>query len=164
MSISELRTAMTRTLALPQALALLGEKASDRTSARISVSTTGKPKSLTPEVYEHIERIASEALSNAVQHAGASTIELELSYVRKGLELAVRDDGRGMDSSTVDQGRAGHWGLLGMRERAKAMGGRIKIYSKPGAGSEVHLLVPASTAFAGHAGRQHWPNIFGRRD
>jgi nitrate/nitrite-specific signal transduction histidine kinase len=62
--------------------------------------------------------------------------------------LRIRDDGIGIDSSARDPGkRSGHWGLTGMRERAKTIGGRLEVWSQEGAGTEVNLLIPSSIAY-----------------
>ena len=67
----------------------------------------------------------------------------------------VRDDGIGIDPNVVSQeGRMGHFGLRGMRERAKGIGGQLDVWSERGAGTEVELTIPASVAYGGHAGRR----------
>jgi len=63
--------------------------------------------------------------------------------------MRVRDDGKGIDLKVVtDQGRSGHWGLPGMHERAKLVGGNLRVWSKPDSGTEIELIIPASTAYA----------------
>ena len=63
--------------------------------------------------------------------------------------MCVRDDGVGIDAQTLDAGhRPGHWGLVGMRERARCMGGQLHIWSAQGSGTEVELTVPGSIAYA----------------
>jgi nitrate/nitrite-specific signal transduction histidine kinase len=63
--------------------------------------------------------------------------------------LLIRDDGRGIDPKVLQQGgRAGHWGLPGIRERANQIGARLTVWSEFGAGTEVELTVPASIAYA----------------
>lgn len=60
----------------------------------------------------------------------------------------MRDDGCGIDSQVAIQGaRAGHWGLPGMRERAKSFGGKLEVWSERGAGTEIELIVPAGVAY-----------------
>jgi signal transduction histidine kinase len=96
--------------------------------------------------------IASEAMMNAVRHAAATTIEIEVSYERHCLRISVTDDGRGMEASMIRTGREGHFGLMGMQERAKRIRGELNIRSRPGAGTAVSLAVPASMAYA----RRRW--------
>jgi signal transduction histidine kinase len=79
-------------------------------------------------------------------HAKASKLLLELEYGQR-LILRITDDGIGMDSALLEQGRAGHFGLQGMRERAAHMEGKLTITSAPGAGTVVTLIVPGGIAF-----------------
>ena len=67
----------------------------------------------------------------------------------------MRDDGIGIDATVLSQeGRPGHFGLRGMRERAKSIGGQLEVWSERGAGTEVELTIPASVAYGGHGGRR----------
>ena len=94
-------------------------------------------------------RIAAEALRNAIRHADAKRIEVEIRYDPDHLMLRIRDDGKGIDEGVLDKEHApGHWGLRGMRERAKLIGGSLEIWSKPGSGAEIELTIPAATAYA----------------
>jgi signal transduction histidine kinase len=72
--------------------------------------------------------------------------------------LRVRDDGKGIDPKVLEsEGRAGHWGLHGMRERAKLVGGKLDVWSEIGSGTEVDLNIPASAAYArSPARRRSW--------
>jgi signal transduction histidine kinase len=99
-------------------------------------------------VLDEIYRIGREALANAFRHSIASRIEIELTYDSAGLQLRVRDDGRGIDQETLVNGMPGHWGLSGMRERARKVGGQLGFWSRPGAGTEVDLTIPARLAYA----------------
>jgi len=84
-----------------------------------------------------------------VRHAAASRIDVELHYDIRSLTLAVRDDGKGIAAAVLDSGREGHFGLMGMRERAQRVGGELTITSIPGTGTRVTLIVPARVAFVG---------------
>jgi signal transduction histidine kinase len=87
-------------------------------------------------------------LRNAYRHAQARSIEAELRYDDDAFLLIVRDDGKGIDLKVLkDHGRAGHWGLPGMYERAEGIGARLDIWSEAGAGTEVRLTVPAAMAY-----------------
>ena len=106
------------------------------------------PQTLHPVVREEAYRIGAEALRNSFKHAKANDIELEIRYETAALELLVRDDGIGIEEvSLADPGRADHFGLVGMRERAAKMNARIEPFSRPGAGTEVQLRVPATIAY-----------------
>ena len=106
----------------------------------------GKPWTLAPAVEHQIYLIAREALSNAVRHSGAKSIEVEVEYLPKKLRVVVRDDGRGFDAATLESKRDLHWGLLGMEERATDIGAQLKIWSRPGAGTEVEISVAGDVA------------------
>ena len=113
------------------------------------VSMEGHPRTLSPLLQDEIYRIAREVLRNAFQHAGASCIEAAIDYDPDLFRLRVRDDGKGIDPKVLREGaRAGHWGLPGIRERAKRIGAQLKVWSENGAGTEVELAVPGSIAYA----------------
>jgi signal transduction histidine kinase len=91
--------------------------------------------------------IGREALANAFRHARADDIEAEVTYDANALHVRIRDDGQGISSGVLDAGKPGHFGLVGMRERAKKLGAHLEVWSRPGAGTEVDLRVPASVAY-----------------
>jgi signal transduction histidine kinase len=123
------------------------------TASRVVVE--GKPRDLDPVLRDEIYRIAREPLRNAFHHSGANQIEAEVTYGDSEFFLRVRDDGNGIDPNVFDHGgRRGHWGLPGMRERAKELGGHLKVWSESGAGTEVQLTVPASVAYAASPARR----------
>jgi len=118
------------------------------------VEVEGTPQDLHPILRDEIYRIAGEALRNAFSHARARRIEVEIRYDDLELRVRIRDDGSGMDPSVLShEGRAGHWGLPGMRERAKRIGARLDIWSEAEAGTEVELTIPASVAYGTRRGR-----------
>jgi signal transduction histidine kinase len=91
---------------------------------------------LAPHEKEAIVRIASEAVTNAARHSGASRLRLALERAQEGVRLRVADDGVGFDTGS----RGGHgFGLIGMRDRAEALGAKLSIHSRRGAGTEVEL-------------------------
>lgn len=89
-----------------------------------------------------IYRVAQEALENVLTHAGAKNLLLSLSQAEEAITLSVRDDGAGFDPEQAD--RFGHFGLLGMRERAEMAGGNLKVESSPGAGTSILLTIGAA--------------------
>ena len=112
------------------------------------VHVGGTPRKLNPMVRDEAYRIAVEALRNAMRHAEAKQLEAEVQYDVEQWRLRIRDDGKGIDPSVLEQGpTAGHWGLRGMRERAKLLRGNFEIWSKVGSGTEVELTVPAAKAY-----------------
>jgi signal transduction histidine kinase len=108
----------------------------------------GTPRPLHAATYDEIYLIGREALINAIRHSRASEIEVELEYAVKSLRVLIRDNGCGIDTQVLRSGRCGHWGLSGMRERAQRMGGKFKILSRAGGGTEVELSVASEIAFA----------------
>jgi signal transduction histidine kinase/ligand-binding sensor domain-containing protein len=111
--------------------------------AAFQLLVEGRPRSLDPLVRDDTYRIASEALANAFRHADATEVTAEIAYGSDMLRVRIRDDGKGLDAVVRERGgRAGHWGLAGMRERAKALGGRLNIWSQDAAGTEVELTIP----------------------
>src|SRR5271165_2923209 len=128
------------------------------------VVVEGSRLPLVPLRRDEIHRIGREVLRNAFRHAHASRIEAEIRYDRGMFRLRIRDDGKGIDSSVLKQGsRRGHWGLPGMHERAKSIGGRLTIWSEPGAGTEAELTVPARIAYEKFSASNGWWARLGRR-
>ena len=107
---------------------------------RVSVEFVGAIPRLEEEVEIAVYRIAQEALANAARHAAAGAIAVTLAARDGRIELVVRDDGRGFD---VDGRRSRALGLVSMRERALALGGRFEVMSAPGDGTVVRLECPA---------------------
>jgi ligand-binding sensor domain-containing protein/signal transduction histidine kinase len=107
----------------------------------------GHPRALHPILRDEVYRIGREALVNAYRHSGADNIEVEVEYTDKQLRIFVRDDGCGIDPQILSDGRDGHWGLAGMRERAERIGARLRVRSAASSGTEVELSVPGQLAF-----------------
>jgi signal transduction histidine kinase len=120
------------------------------------VSVVGTPQVLHAIVRDEVFRIGREALANALKHSSALRIEAEIIYDCAGMRLRIRDNGDGIDEATLNGGRPGHWGLSGMRERAKKIGARLNLWSRLGAGTEVELIVPASIAYSASLARSRW--------
>ncbi len=96
---------------------------------------------LSPDVEGELFRIAQEALNNAIKHADAKRIDVELKITPERAALTVRDDGRGFDLQRPGL-RSRRLGLTSMRERAESVGGRVRVESKPGEGTAVRVEVP----------------------
>jgi two-component system sensor histidine kinase UhpB len=111
---------------------------SAQTGVHAELHTTGDATGLDSDQEIVIYRVAQEALSNVAQHASAQRVELGLSANGHGVELTVRDDGRGFDTR-VDTDSLG---LSGMSERARLLGGRLAVESNPGSGTALTLQVP----------------------
>jgi signal transduction histidine kinase/ligand-binding sensor domain-containing protein len=124
-----------------------GEGLAGDKSVKFKITIVGTPRLLHPVAGDEIRRIAREALANAFQHSQASSIEVEMTYDPAGFSLRVRDDGVGIDQNVLNSGRQGHWGLSGMRERARKVGGDCRIWSSAGKGTEIDLKVAARVAY-----------------
>jgi ligand-binding sensor domain-containing protein/two-component sensor histidine kinase len=119
-----------------------------------SVIVEGQRQTVNPWACEEICKIAREALRNAFTHGNAQHIESEIAFSKRFLRVRFRDDGVGVDPAVLEKGvRAGHWGLTGMNERAKRLRGHLTMWSKPNAGTEVEVTIPASTAFKSRPSR-----------
>ena len=146
--LKELRPAGSGVNDLAQAVAAEGEQLARHQSAKFQASVQGFPRELHPIVREEAFLIAREALGNAFRLSGAKGIEVEVTYDDTALHIRVRDDGRGISAPVLEaSGRSQHFGLVGMRERAKKLGGKLQIWSKSDAGTEVDLSVPAHVAY-----------------
>jgi signal transduction histidine kinase len=132
---------------LGRALAAAGEQLARLYSAEFRASIEGAPRDLHPIAREELLFIGREALANAFRHAAAGTIEAEVSYGDAALTMRVRDDGRGIDAEVLRIGRPGHWGLAGMRERARNIRAALEVWSRPGAGTEIELSLQAELAY-----------------
>jgi signal transduction histidine kinase len=118
------------------------------------VIVLGSARKLRPLIRDEVYHIGRELLVNAFRHSRASCIEVELEYAPKQFRMVVRDDGCGIDAQVLHAGREGHWGLLGMRERAERIGARLSVWSRAAAGTEVALSVPNSIAFESRTGEK----------
>jgi signal transduction histidine kinase/ligand-binding sensor domain-containing protein len=117
--------------------------------AELHVHVKGASRDLASLVHDDVYRIACEAVRNAHKHAGARRIEVEIHYDERQLRLRIRDDGDGIDPGVLRQGaRAGHYGLPGMHERARAIGGKLTVWSEVNSGTEIELTIPAGIAYA----------------
>ena len=152
-AVQDLRLSTVTTNDLAGAISALGQElATNQTSngsPLFHVEVEGTPRNLHPILRDEVYRIAAEALRNAFRHAQARRIESEILYEERQLRLRVRDDGKGLDPALLrGEGRPGHYGLRGMRERATLIGARLEVWSKLHSGTEVELTVPASRAYA----------------
>jgi signal transduction histidine kinase/ligand-binding sensor domain-containing protein len=160
-AVQGLRSSTVETNDLAMAISALGEElAADGTiadSALFRMAVEGTPRNLHPILRDEVYRIAGETLRNAFRHAQARQIEVEIHYDAQQFRLRVRDDGKGIDPEILgEQPRPGHFGLHGMRERAKIVGGQLDVWSELDSGTEVELSIPASRAYATPSTRRSW--------
>ena len=151
-AIQNLRSSTTVVNELAQAMTALAEEFAqgpngERSPVTFRASVEGTPRDLHPILRDDVYRIAREALRNAYRHAQASHIEAEVTYGVREVRLRIRDDGKGIDPQHLNAGRARHWGLTNMRERAQQIGSELSLWSEVGAGTEVELRIPGSVAY-----------------
>jgi signal transduction histidine kinase len=137
---------------LGMAIRTIGDELALAENSEISTSfqvlVEGTPRDLHPILRDEIFRLAAEALRNAFRHAAARNIEVEIRYHEKYFRLRVRDDGKGISPDVLHgEERQGNYGLPGMKERAALVGGKLTIWSEVDTGTEIELIIPASTAY-----------------
>jgi len=136
---------------LPAAFKRVVEENSAARHVTFKTVVEGRVRHLHPVVLEETYCIGREALINALSHSEGFHVEVEITYDPKQFRLRIRDDGRGFDTTVLEQGgRPDHWGLQGMRERAQRIGAQLALWSRPHAGTEVELQIPGATAYATH--------------
>ena len=139
----------------------LASAASSEPSPNFNVVVEGASRNLHPILRDEVYRLATEALRNAFRHAAAQNIEVEIRYDDKYFRLRVRDDGKGIPSNVLSgDGPEGHYGLPGMRERAKLVGGKLAIWTELDGGTEIELNIPGARAYV-ESTRPFWH--FGKR-
>jgi signal transduction histidine kinase/ligand-binding sensor domain-containing protein len=157
-AIEDLRAESARDRDLGQLLTAAGQELSrsEETQGNLPVfcvTVEGERQDLKALLQDEVYRIARELLRNAFRHAQARRIEVEIRYESRQLRVHVRDDGKGIEPEILRAGgRAGHWGLPGMRERVSRFGGRLEFWSDAGAGTEALLTVPAAIAYSSSHG------------
>lgn len=109
---------------------------------QVEVDVTGIYNPLPENMEQHLLRIAQEAVTNVLKHAGASKIWVKLHMEARKLYLRVADNGHGFEQKDVFSSLGGHFGLIGMRERAERLGGELHLASHPGEGTQVEVMVP----------------------
>jgi two-component system NarL family sensor kinase len=137
-SVLDLRAAPLAGRPLAEALAALGREFTSETGVRVHVRAEGSLE-LPLRVEAELYRVAQEALTNVRRHAQATQVEILLRTTQGEVGLSLRDNGAGF---VPDRGAEGHHGLLGMRERVRLLGGRLRLASRPGRGTKVTARVP----------------------
>jgi signal transduction histidine kinase len=108
----------------------------------VHLDVAGGARTLPEETEQHLLRIAQEAVANTVKHARAREVRIRLEMENGRLSLSVTDDGQGFEQTDAFSEIGGHFGLLGMRERAERLGGELELHSTPGRGTQVEVKVP----------------------
>ena len=148
--MAALRQSETGALNLPVTLARLVDDLRRQTGLQVEMEESGPQRELEPIVERAVIRIVGEALRNVAQHAGANKAKVSLVYGSEGVVVTIEDDGKGFDVETTfgsAEGR-GHFGVVGMRERAEAAGGQLVVRSETGHGTIVRASIPYSSLAA----------------
>jgi len=163
-TVYALRSSMTATSDLPGSIKALGDELSTEGAATFRLVVEGPPREVRTMIRDELYRITREALRNAFRHARARHIEAEIAFGERVLRLRIRDDGEGIPAEIVEKGRPGHYGVPGMRERAKQIGGKLDIWSGAGAGTEIELSLAGSIAYGASPGRSLFRRFGRKRD
>ncbi len=155
--VRDLRSNGLQGVSLSEALEALGEQTIQNDGPSFRMSVQGGVMELNPTAMEELFCIGREAITNAVHHAQASRIDVTIEYATKVLAVTCSDDGVGMNPEILAAfSRAGHWGLVGMKERASRIGARLECQSAPGFGTRLTVLVPATRAYEKRFGIRQW--------
>jgi two-component system NarL family sensor kinase len=138
-SVLDLRAAPLEGRALSEALAALVKASKRKTKPKITFDETDGSRPLPPRVEIGLYRVAQEALTNALRHARANCIIVQLITTPDRVQLSIEDDGRGFDPVRIPEG---HYGLIGLHERVRLLGGQVELSSSPGAGTRLEVIVP----------------------
>jgi signal transduction histidine kinase len=140
---------------LPRDVQKLSELIDPSHAIAVAVATSGTPRQLHPAVADDVHAIVHELVANALRHSGGTRIQVELRYDRAALVAFVTDDGCGMEGTAVPPAKHGRWGMAGMRERARQIGGTLTIGGAPEGGTQGTLRIPARRAY-----RRRWPGFW----
>lgn len=149
-SIWDLRTRELEQFDLPTALLVSGNQIADGAHIRIKMETKGTVRPLPETTEENILRIGQEAITNSVKHSCSTQLNLELEFQPDTLVLTIADNGNGFTPENCLGPNEGHFGLLGMSERAKRLGGNISITSAPGTGTIITVIIPTEETIVVH--------------
>jgi signal transduction histidine kinase len=141
-SVWNLRCRALEQFDLPGAVMMSSRQITGGSSLRVEMKAQGRVRPLPEIVEENLLRIAQEALTNVIKHSGATLTEIELDYGPKNVVLQVKDNGKGFALDHCAGPREGHFGLLGISERAKRLHGEILFSSAPEAGTTVRVQIP----------------------
>jgi len=141
-SVMDLRASALEGHDLPAALSQAARQWTAGSPVQVHVDVAEGTRPLSEEMEQQLLRIAQEAVANTVKHARASEVRIRLEMKNGRLRLSVADDGQGFEQTEAFSEVGGHFGLLGMRERAERLGGELQLHSAPGHGTEVEVKVP----------------------
>lgn len=141
-SVWDLRSRALEEFDLPGALSTSGKMLVDGTNIDLEVSAKGRVRPLSETVEENLLRIAQESLTNVIKHSGATIVKIELDYGPQNITLQISDNGQGFEQDKTVGPAEGHFGLLGISERAKRLGAELSVKTEPGKGTTIRVQVP----------------------
>jgi len=124
-----------------KALQCTAERTLEGSSLALSVQVRGRQRAMSPRVCDAATLIAQQAITNVVRHAHAQGIQLAMDFGIRRLRVSIRDDGCGFVQSQSTNGDS-HFGLLGMHERAKEVGAKVRVRSALNSGTTVTVIIP----------------------
>jgi len=148
-SIWDLRSRELEQFDFPEALRMSAQQITERAGLNLQFIITGEVRALSEVAEENLLRISQEALTNVIKHASATKITVSLEFGPQTVTLRVMDNGRGFTPETSPGSDEGHFGLLGMSERAKRLDGRLHVVSSPGNGTCLEAEIPTKPGNCG---------------
>lgn len=140
--VSDLRDAAENDGDLASALEAAATRLDSADGVEVRVEFAGPPPPLPVATVHHLRMIARESVTNALKHARAGRVTIDVAVVGSTLRLRVTDDGRGFDATLETRGKSGHFGCVGIRERARKVGAQVTWRSAPGQGTTVEVTLP----------------------
>ena len=125
-------------------------------NVQAEVNSAGQHRDLAPAVQSEVEQIVKEAAINAVRHAEATLVRIDIVYQLSRFFVSISDNGCGIQPEIKERGREGHWGILGMRERAESIGGQLKILSHIPSGTVIELSLRGRDAYTCRLKQGKW--------
>ncbi|HSY43777.1 MAG TPA: histidine kinase, partial [Candidatus Acidoferrum sp.] len=144
-TIWDLRSREQEQFDLCKALSIGANRITEDAGIRIEIETRGNVRPLPEVVEDTLLRISQEAITNTVKHSGARHIKIELDFSDQNIVLKIKDNGNGFTPENCAGPNEGHFGILGMAERAKRVDGQISITSQPGQGTVVRVELPITS-------------------
>ncbi|MEQ1730993.1 MAG: ATP-binding protein, partial [Vicinamibacterales bacterium] len=161
-SLWNLRSPMLEEKDLPSSLGDVGARLAGAAGMAFAVHVIGSPRQAPGRIDDQLLRIAQEAVANAARHSSGRQVTLTLEYRDDAVRLTVNDDGCGFDPDDPMHAASGHWGLVGMEERARTVSGTLRITSGPDTGTQVEVVVPLPHTEARETDGAHQGAVHGR--
>ena len=149
-AVWDLRHADGSATAIGPILGTMTQQVSHEFGVPVEYKVSGRPFDLDQSTAHELLMVVREALHNAMRHGQPTQVHVDVDFEKKELRVQVRDDGRGFDTAMASSQQNGHYGLVGIQERAKRVGGVLVLNSRPGAGTDLTLSVPRKASASGN--------------